>query len=315
MTEASPRRAGFTRLSRRAAAIALIALIGLAAGCERVDEQPEPAQIIDGSGVRIVAWLDPSSPCHQGTVRVLDDLEADSPARVNVRIIDIATAEGLRHHEEHGLDAVAIEINGHTTVEWGEGDDRRVVTFMHPPGFTWTHRDLRAAIEAALEGRLRPADPSEAEGVRLMDISVRGQSIRVGEEGRETGQLVIQDQIVLEISEPHEALAPGQRVAAAAAALTDVLENPFTPNQLGLERQSYGVALTAGVTPVLIATEADARAEETSPEELADRWRLAVREALIEVALQRTVPPPDQPSPDQPASPAEAIPDALQPPE
>ncbi|MFW6156691.1 MAG: hypothetical protein ACOC7J_05180 [Armatimonadota bacterium] len=187
MTEASPRRDGFTRLSHRAMAIALLVLVALTAGCERGDEQPEPAQTIDSSSVRIVAWLDPSSPCHHGTVSILDEFEAAFPARVDVRIIDIGAEEGLQHREEQGPDAVAIEINGHTTVQWGEGDDRRVITFMHPPGFSWTHEDLRAGIEAALEGRLRPADPSEAEGVRLMDVSVRGQSIRVGEEGRETG--------------------------------------------------------------------------------------------------------------------------------
>jgi len=313
--ETSPCGTGPARIPHRVVTASLLLLIILTAGCRREIHQPEPAQIIGGSSVRVVAWLDPSSPCHQGTVRVLDDLEADFPNRVAGTIIDISTAEGLRHREQHGLDSVAIEIDGHTTVEWGEGDSRRVVTFMHPPGFAWTHADLRAAIDAALEGRLRSAEPSEAEGVRMMDVSVRGQSIRVGEEGRETAQLVIQDQIVLEISEPHEALAPGQRVASAAAALTDVLQNPFTPNQLSIEREAYGVVLMAGVTPVLIATEADARAEETSPAGLAERWRLAGREALIAAALQRTVPPPDQPSPDQPASPAEALPDALQPPE
>jgi len=170
----------YPRALHRAAPIALIVIIGLIGGCERKAQQPPPPEPIDGSHVQISAWLRTTSPCQQGTIELLRDLEDAMPARVSARIIDISTAEGRERWQEHGLDAVAIEINGNITVTWGEGDSRRTVSFMHPPGFAWTHEDLRAAVEAALEGELRPADPAEAEGVRLMDVSVRGQSIRVG---------------------------------------------------------------------------------------------------------------------------------------
>lgn len=287
----------YPRALHRAAPIALIVIIGLIGGCERKAQQPPPPEPIDGSHVQISAWLRTTSPCQQGTIELLRDLEDAMPARVSARIIDISTAEGRERWQEHGLDAVAIEINGNITVTWGEGDSRRTVSFMHPPGFAWTHEDLRAAVEAALEGELRPADPAEAEGVRLMDVSVRGQSIRVGDEGAETGQLIVQDQIVLEISGPRDDLAPGQRVTAAADALKTVLEKPFTPNQLTLKRVDGDVAMMVGEERLLTATEADAEAKEMSPEGLAAQWRFALREALIAAALERPAAPEPEPQP------------------
>ncbi len=297
MTEASSRGDTLTRILHRAASIALLALIVLTAGCERLAQKPEAPRPMDPSHVQIIAWLDSASPCEQGTIEILRELEDETHARLKVRIVDIGTREGRALLEERGLDDTAVEFDGHTTVAWGEGDSRRVVSFMHPAGFTWTHKDLRAAIEAALDGQLHPAEPAEAEGVRLMDISVRGQSIRVGNEGAETGQFVIQDQIVLEITAPRASLAPGQRVAAAARTLSAVLQSPFTPNQLGLERTDDGVAVTASGQQLLTATRADIDAPDLAPHRLADQWRLAIRHALIEAALQRTVAPPPTPVP------------------
>lgn len=301
MTEASSRGGTTARILHRAAFVALITVMAMTAGCRREAEQPPSPQPIDASHVQITAWIDAESPCQRATIRLLHELEEEAPDRLDVRIIDVATQEGRARLEEHGLDATAIEIDGYTTLAWGEGDSRRIVTFMHPAGFTWTHPDLRAAVEAALQGKLEPADPAEAEGVRLMDISVRGQSIRVGDQGEETGQLVIQDQIVLEITTPRGDLAPGQRVAAAANALSEVLQKPFTPNQLGLKRVDDGVAVMASDRQLLIATPADVGAEDTSPDQLAAQWRLAIRQALIEAALQR----PDAAEPEPQPVPAE----------
>lgn len=296
------------------AAIVLLVLIALTAGCRRETKQPQSQRPLDESKVRITAWLDANAPCQQGTVEVLRDLEARHSERMNVRIINIASPEGRERWRNEGLDSAAIEINGNTTVAWGEGDDRRTVSFMHPPGFTWTHEDLKAAIAAALQGQLLPADPAEAEGVRLMDVSVRGQSIRVGDEGAETGQLIVQDQVVLEIIHPWNDEAPGRRVTAAANALEEVLEEPFTPNQLTLQPADDGVALMVGETLLLVATQADADEAGTSPRELAVQWYRSLREALINAALRRPIAPEAQPESAPPAdTPANTLLDPLKP--
>lgn len=296
MTEASPRGPQVTRALHRAALIPLLVLAGIIAGCWRERPQAQTPAPIDGSLVHIVAYLDTGAACQQGTIDLLHRLEAEHPARLEVSIVDVNSPDGRRRWEESGLDAIAIMIDESTTVSWGEGDGRRTVSFLHPAGFAWTHEDLSAAVRAALAGRLRTADPAEAEGVRLMHVKVRGQSIRVGDEGAETGQLIIGERIVLEVSRPHGERVPGERVSRAAAALSRVLEKPFTPNRLMLRRVEDGVALTAGEEQLIVATTADAGDGPRAREELADRWRRSIREALIEAALQRSAAPATPPT-------------------
>jgi len=206
-----------------------------------------------------------------------------------VEIVDIDDAgPGAEPWRNAGFDCVAIVINGSPTVSWGAGEDRRTVSFLHPAGFCWRHEDLREAIEAGLAGRLSPAASEEAEAVRLMAVNVRAQSVRVGDSGDETGQLMVNDRIVLEVTEPADDLAPGQRVTVAAVALGEVLEKPFTPNRLCTEEVESGVAVVAGDSQLLVATEADARVTGVGVQELAENWRLAVHDALVIAALERS---------------------------
>lgn len=283
-----------------AALLVLIALTIALTGCRREARHRPSTRPIDSSRVEITAWLRSTSQSQQDTIELLRDLKSQSPARVQLRIVDIGSGEGRERWNQSDLESMAITINGHVTISWGKGDGRRTVSFLHPAGFAWTHEDLRAAVDAALEGDLRPADPAEAEGVRIMDVSVRGQSIRVGDEGAETGQLILQDQIVLEVTEARGEQLPGQRVSAAADVLRTVLEKPFTPNQLGLRKMDGSVALLAGDQRLLLVTPDDAAARELSPQALAEQWRLALREALIEAALVRPDAPEPEPGPAPP---------------
>ncbi|MGI5818506.1 MAG: hypothetical protein ACOX9R_10480 [Armatimonadota bacterium] len=301
MTEAFRRGLHDTRLLHRAVPIVIAMLLALIAGCDRRPQQPEVPTVIDPSRVQIVAFVNAASPCQAGTIQLLHSLESDSPARLHVTIVDIDAPEGREQWEDSDLDAIAIVINGSVTVAWGRGESRRTVSFMHPAGFAWVHDDLRAAIAAALAGELQPADPAEAESVRLMNVSVRGQSIRVEDEEDETGQLIIQDQIVLEITASHNDLAPGQRVALAATALSAVLQRAFTPNQLRAIRVDDGTAVMAGEAQVLVATEADVGETESTTEMLAEDWRRAIEAALIEAALRREATPERAPLPRSPA--------------
>jgi len=267
-----------------AALVPAIGLLTVLAGCgcrPAVDDGP-PAESPD---VMVTAYLARSCPGAQDTIAQLDSLCGEHPHALAVEIVDIDDPDGVQRWHQAGLESSALVINGATTLAWGQGAERRTVSFLYPPGLAWTCADLRGAIEAGLAGDLVAAAPEEAKAVRLIPANVRAQAVRVGHAGAETGQLVINDLIVLQVTEPLDDLAPGQRVALAAEALSAVLERPFTPDQLCIHPVEQGLALDAGEQRLLIATEADAHAQERTVEELADGWRCAVRDALVRAAL------------------------------
>ncbi|MGC9319718.1 MAG: hypothetical protein ACP5KN_16925 [Armatimonadota bacterium] len=195
-------------------------------------------------------------------------------------------APGQQWLQAQGPGCMALMIEGMTTVTWGRGEDRRTVSFLHPPGFSWVPEDLEAALQAAMSETLRPAEPEEAEGVRPLSAKVDSRSIRVGDRDEETGQLLIDNEVVLEIGQARGELAPGQRVAIAAGGLQAALECPFTPKELCIERRDGSVALLAGDHQLLTVTEADARAAGMRARRLAERWRDLICEALVLSALR-----------------------------
>lgn len=262
--------------------VLLFAVLIALGGCRPEEQEPPPPPIIDSTRIVVTAFIMPDSAPEQVTIDLLERFQAEHPERVEVRIFDITDgARGTAQWREAGLDSVAIAINGNVTVGWGDGDARRTVSFLHPPGFAWNHDDLRQALDAALRGELCPAEPEEAEGVRLICASIRGQAIRIGNRSEETGQLIINDQPVISVTEPRGDLAPGQRVTIAASALEEVLERSLTPSQLSTEQTPDGVALLAAENVLLVATEEDARAEGTEPQALAQTWLRDLRRALI----------------------------------
>jgi hypothetical protein len=235
----------------------------------------------------ITAFVDPDSRCHQFAVDAAREVQAARPARVVVQIEDISPGGRGRHRwQAEGLDCMALMIQGMTTVSWGRGEDRRTVSFLHPPGFSWVPEDLEAAVEAATNEALRAAEPEEAEGVRPLSAEIRSRSIRVGDREQETGQLLIDNEVVLEIGHKRGELAPGQRVAVASRELQEALTCPFTPNQMRVEPTEHGMALLAGERELLTATETDARAGNVRARALAERWRDAICEALVASALR-----------------------------
>ncbi len=276
-------------LRARGTLAAVLVFAVFVCGCQRQPRRPAPMPVPGAPEVGVTAYLQAGSPCPRATVELLRELELAHGDELRVEIVDIDDAgSGADRWRDAGFDCMAIVINGSATVSWGEGEDRRTVSFLHPAGFGWRHEDLREAIEAALAGRLSPAAPEEAEAVRLMDVNVRAQSVRVGDSGHETGQLVVDDRVVLEVTEAADDLVPGQRVTVAAEALGELLEEPFTPNQLRTEEVEGGVAVVVGDRHLLVATEADARVTGVGAQELAEAWRLAVHDALVMAALERS---------------------------
>ena len=308
MTEASPRGPRSMRALYHLAPILLLALAAIGGGCRR-ETHPDPdPPVISESRVDLFAYIDANSPCQSGTMQLLRELESEAAERVRLTVIDISTPDGAQLQADAGLDTMAIAIDGMTAVSWGEGDAQRTVSFIHPAGFAWTHDDLRAAVRAAMEGKLRRANPAEAQGVRLLNVKARGQSIRTGSNGGEIGQLVIGERIVLEITAAHDERTAAQRVSSAADALNRMFAKPFTPNQLALEDAEGGIAVIAGEEQVIVATKQDARVEEISVEALAGQWRREMQEALVEAALQRS----PQPAPAVVPAPAVPLPGGAQ---
>ncbi len=261
--------------------ILLVALFG----CEPEEQEAPRPTIINSDRVVITAFISSASEPEQATLELLHRIQADHPERIILRIHDITDCtHGVTQWGPDELETVTIAFNDNITVSWGEGDDRRTICFRHPPGFAWTNDDLHEAIQAALRGELRPAEPEEAEGLRMIDPRVRGQSIRVGDAGDEVGQLIVNDQPVINITESEDCTAPGRRVAAAASVLEEALEQPFTPSQLSVRRLDGAAALMAGEEILLMATRADARAEDTGPFALAQSWHGSLRSALITAA-------------------------------
>ena len=255
-------------------------------GCTKPPAVEEPDQEHpEGPVVTLTAYINVSSGCQQPTVDVIKELASKHEGKLSVEFVDFGDkAEGMKAWKAAGLTCMALQINGVSTVAWGEGDERRTVTFEFPVGFSWTHEDLAEAIEAALEGHLEKGDPEEAEGLRLLQVEALGQSVKEGDTGPETGQLVIADAVVVEVTQERGELDPAQRVTAAAETLTRALTKPFKPDSLALEQVEEGWAVLVGDETLLVATSADAEAAEVQPKKLAGEWSLAIREALAKAA-------------------------------
>ncbi len=276
-----------------------VALVMSLAGCP--SRAPEEGPGMGGAQVpapqpppvTLTAYINVSSGCQQATVDFIKELERKHEGELAVEFIDFGDkGEGNRAWKEAGLDCMTIQINGASVVAWNEGDERKTVSFNYPVGFTWTHEDLAAAVEAALEGSLEPGDPDEAQAIGLLPAKVSARSVKVDDTGAETGQLLINDKVVIKVTEARGDLSAAQRVAAAAKTLTTVLKEPFKPSSLSVGEVEEGSAVKAGDKVLLIATKADAEAAHIEPAggassatRLAEQWSLALREALAKAAF------------------------------
>ena len=111
--------------------------------------------------VRVLAYINVSSGCQQATVDFLQSLPAKYPG-VQVELVDFGDGgAGAARWEQSGLKCMALEINGHSIVKFPADGAARVMAFRAPAGLYWTHEDLTAAVQAALQGELKPATEEE----------------------------------------------------------------------------------------------------------------------------------------------------------
>jgi hypothetical protein len=269
-------------LSGLMAVVSLISCMGCPTPTPVDDSEEAPP---DEPVATLTAYINITSGCQQPTVDFIKALEREHGDKLAVEFVDFGDADkGFKAWKEAGLSCMALQINGNSTVTWGEGEDRRTVTFEYPVDFCWTHEALAEAVQAAIEGRLQPGSPEEAEGPRILEVKVAGRSVKVGETGPETGQLTVDDAVIVEITQGQGEMDPAQRVTAAAEALNRELERPFKPSTLRVEQMDEGWAVMAGDETLLIATDADAEATQAAPKKLAETWLTKIRQALSQAA-------------------------------
>lgn len=265
--------------------MAVVPLI-FCAGCPTpmpVDDSEEAHP--EGPIATLTAYINITNGCQQPTVDFVRGLESKYGDKLAVEFVDFGDGDkGFRAWKDTGLSCMALQINGNSTVTWGEGEDKRTVTFEYPVDFSWTHEALAEAVQAAIEGRLQPGSPEEAEGPRILEVKVAGRSAKVGDSGPETGQLTVNDAVIVEITQGRGEMDPAQRVTAAAEALNRELERPFKPNTLRVEQVDEGWAVMAGDETLLVATDADTEATQAEPKKLAETWLTKIRQALAQAA-------------------------------
>jgi hypothetical protein len=244
------------------------------------------------SKAKVIGWINVSSGCQEETVRLLRELAELYRDRVDVEIVDFGQPAGARRWQERGIGCMAIEFDGHTAVAFRKGGRETVAVFQMPAGFSWTHEDLRAAFASLAAGELRPATPQEIADLtapRLVRLTVRAQAVRdVGGQGREYGQLLINDVVVARVYASYHGQSPAQRCKHAQAALEKWLAHPVLPSDLSVAEGPDGWGLYADEELVLVARPEDARAygPAVTPKLLAAHWLTNVRPLVAEAVAK-----------------------------
>lgn len=268
---------------------AIISLLGtvwlfLVCGCPK--QQP-PA--ISGRGPvsppQVTAYLDLARGCMSETEHILEEATAEYSDELDIRILDISERPGTTQSGAATLQEPAIFFGGNHTVSWPpKTGPPRVVRFTLPPGYYWRRADLRAALEALARGRLRAATEDELKNLRKLPpkkIEIAGQTFRKGSQPP-VGQLLINGELVVSITQGTGKKGPGARMKAAVGVLKKWTEEWYSPTQLAVEAEADEAVLKADGTPVLTATAADAQAAGVStPEVLAQQWLVAIAGPML----------------------------------
>jgi hypothetical protein len=180
---------------------------------------------------------------------------------------------------------MTIEINGLPYAKFPEKGTEKTVAFKMPTGFLWTHEDLEAAVEAALDGQLQPATEQEAMAAQppaTIKAEVKAEQITKG--GKEVAQVALNKQQLFVITASAGGQSPKARAEAAVAALKAWLAQPVKPSDLTLKQAGQGWAVMAGDKEVLLATEADAKAAKTTAQNVGKKWLMGIKHGVVVAA-------------------------------
>ncbi|MCE5240208.1 hypothetical protein LLH23_17230 [bacterium] len=236
--------------------------------------------------VAIRAYINVSSGCQAETVDFLNALKAKHRPHVSLEMVDFGDrGKGLKRWQQSGHRCLTIELNGSALVKFPYASKTHAVAFQMPVGFNWTHADLEHAVQAGLQGQLRPATAAEVEAAappRQIRATVTTGATTVN--GRRCGVVAINGNIAMYI--PGAPTAAAKRAQAAAAALKSWLAKPVKMSQLTTQPVTGGWKFLAGGKGVITATAADGKAFGQSAQAVAAKWASGVKYALARANMQ-----------------------------
>ncbi|MFO7946415.1 MAG: hypothetical protein R6V19_06355 [Armatimonadota bacterium] len=229
----------------------------------------------------VAAYLDLTDGCTPKTEAFLQNASAEYDGEIDIQIHDMTEAD----ETSPGLQTLAILFDGNHTVAWETDAGRlRVVRFTLPPGYHWHHADLEAALEAAAGGRLHKATDEDLQHLQKLPpkkIKITSQTFKKPG-SPPVGQLFINGEMVVSLTEDANATPPGQRVNAASAKLKEWTAKRYFPDELTVKDSDETAALQVKGQTVLHATAADAKAAgAASPMELAEKWQQTMLRLML----------------------------------
>ena len=249
-------------------------------GAAGPEDTTQPAQ--QDTPIKLDAYINVSSGCQDWTVDVLNELDEKYDS-IDTEIIDFGLPEGKKRMEENGVDCMTLLFDGSPVIQIpDEAGGTRTVTFYFPVGFGWTHDDLRDAFAALDSGEAKILTEDEARKAlapREVDVTV------ATEETDEGANLLMNDQVVLTITEDGGGQTPIERADAAKAAIEDWTSEKVDPHQLKVLDADEGWTIMGRDTELIHVYPADAEAADVSPgKKLAAAWFKGIRCGVVAAA-------------------------------
>ncbi len=255
----------------------------LVTGCPRSSQQAVVP--LDETPVlpHVTAYINVTSGCQEPTVDLLTAARPSYAGVLEIEIVDFGdNAAGADTWKQAGLECMAILFDQVHLAAWDQDSEVKVVDFLMPPGFNWTLEDLQVALDKFASGDLRQPTAEEMGKLQKIEpepVAAKAQALEQ-DDGKQIGQLIIAEAVVIEIKQPADDLTPYQRAEAAAEAIQQWTAQPYKPSELRIEKSGESLQIIVRDAAIITITEADAAAAGLPLNELAGKWRLAIRRSL-----------------------------------
>jgi hypothetical protein len=230
--------------------------------------------------VAIKAYINVSSGCQEDTVKLLQGLAAKNKG-VTLQIIDFGQPKGRQAWEKSGLGCMGILLNGHHTVTIGEAGHRRVVAFMKPAGFLWSHADLTEAVQDGLKGTLYFGEEPGAEKGVIQAANAEVTARRVTQGDDNLADVLVNDMPVFRLAAAEGEYNPFRRAELVASRLQEALQRGFSPDALVMAETKGNPCIKVGDRIIVTVYPDDAKSAKSKPDPLAQRWGGNLIDAII----------------------------------
>ena len=257
---------------------ALVVAISALWGCNS-KSGPAPEKM------KLTAYINVSSGCQAPTVELIQHLVEEASELVSLELVDFGSPSGYDQWRGAGLECMTLvfEKAGKkgSALRFPDKDgNAKVVAFVMPAGFSWTHEDLSSAFEALRDEKLEILTQEETQGElspRTVELET---SVRDAGGG---GQVLVGGNPVFTVKAKVGDKSALSRAKDAQEALARWLSGPVQPSDLQIEAQGEEVVLWARDIAIIRVVQADAQAEQqVDPSELATSWLQAVKAEVVE---------------------------------